>query len=229
MASPSPYPPIGDYALIGDCHTAALIARDGSIDWFCPGRFDAPAVFCRLLDAHKGGYLRAVPGGSFSSDRSYRGATNVLHTTLSSAEGRVRFTDLMPIHRRTAHRQGYDVGTSQRLLRLIEGLAGEVDLELCYKPTFDFARAATEISIVSGLGAVAHASSTYLTLACRGVALERGPDGEVRGRIRVRRGDRLWLVLTFAQDPDRAEEALAPVRCQEQLERTLQYWEHWAA
>jgi alpha,alpha-trehalase len=229
MASSSAYPPIGDYALIGDCHTAALIARDGSIDWFCPGRFDAPAVFCRLLDAHRGGYLRAAPGGSFSSDRGYRGPTNVLQTTLSSAQGRVRFTDLMPIHRRTAHRQGYDVGTSQRLLRLIEGVAGEVELELCYKPTFDFARAATEMSIVSDLGAVAGASSTYLTLACRGVALERGPDGGVRGRIRVRSGDRLWLVLTFAQDPDRAEEALAPVRCQEQLERTLQYWQHWAA
>jgi GH15 family glucan-1,4-alpha-glucosidase len=48
------YPPIGAYAVIGDCHTAALISRDGSIDWYCPGRFDAPAVFCRLLDADRG-------------------------------------------------------------------------------------------------------------------------------------------------------------------------------
>ena len=49
------YSPIGAYALIGDCHTAALVSRAGSVDWYCPGRFDAPAVFCRLLDADRGG------------------------------------------------------------------------------------------------------------------------------------------------------------------------------
>ena len=96
-----PYPPISDYALVGDCHTAALIARDGSVDWFCPGRFDAPAVFCRLLDAEKGGYLRTAPTGSFSVERRYVGPTNVLESTFSAESGRVRVTDLMPVHQRT--------------------------------------------------------------------------------------------------------------------------------
>ncbi|MCA1647398.1 MAG: DUF5911 domain-containing protein [Chloroflexi bacterium] len=161
------YPPIADYGLIGDCHTAALIARDGSVDWFCPGRFDAPAVFCRLLDADKGGYLRTAPTGSFSVERHYRRQTNVLETIFSTDGGRLRATDLMPIHQRTSHRQGYDVGTSHRLLRLSEGLDGEVELELQFKPTFDYARVQTELEPRPGAGAVARAGARYLTLACR--------------------------------------------------------------
>jgi AraC-like DNA-binding protein len=109
VASANPYPTIGDYALIGDCHTAALIARDSSVDWFCPGRFDAPAVFCRLLDAQRGGYLRSAPTEAFSVERRYHGQTNVLESVFSTDTGRVRATDLMPVYRRTAHRRGYDV------------------------------------------------------------------------------------------------------------------------
>jgi len=93
------YQPIGDYALVGDCHTAALIAHDGSIDWYCPGRFDAPAVFCRLLDADKGGFVATAPSGSFSTERRYRGPTNVLETTFLTAEGAVRVVDAMSMPR----------------------------------------------------------------------------------------------------------------------------------
>src|SRR5689334_18613623 len=99
MPDPHAYPPIADYGIIGDCHTAALIWRDGSIYWFCPGRFDSPAVFCRLLDRQRGGYLSTVPGGEFDSERRYKPGTNILETTLSTDRGKVRITDLMPIHR----------------------------------------------------------------------------------------------------------------------------------
>src|SRR5918911_325633 len=120
MASSSAYPPIGDYALIGDCHTAALVARDGSIDWYCPRRFDAPAVFCRLLDAAKGGYLQVAPAGAASVGRRYRGPTNVLETTFTVAGGSARLTDCMALYPRRADHAGYDVGSSHRILRSIE-------------------------------------------------------------------------------------------------------------
>ena len=224
----SQYPPISDYALIGDCHSAALIARDGSVDWFCPGRFDAPAVFCRLLDATKGGYFRTAPSGSFSVERRYRGPTNVLETTFSAQGGRMRAIDLMPVHERTAHRQGYDVGASHRLLRHLECLEGEVELTLEFKPTFDYGRAHTHCEPRAGRGAIAHAGARHLTFACDGVHMQ--PDGHagLSGRLRLRAGEQRWIAVTHADDPDRAEEALLPVRCEEQLARTLQYWDSWA-
>jgi alpha,alpha-trehalase len=224
----SQYAPISDYALIGDCHSAALIARDGSVEWFCPGRFDAPAVFCRLLDVNKGGYFRTAPTGAFSVERRYRGPTNVLETTFSVQGGRVRATDLMPIHQRASSRQGYDVGATHRLLRLLEGLEGDVELGLEFKPTFDYARARTEIEPRDGGGAIGRAGSRYLTLACAGVQLEADGRGGLSGRLRLRAGEQRWVVLTHAEDPDRAEEALLPVRCEEQFARTIRYWEGWA-
>jgi alpha,alpha-trehalase len=220
------YPGIGDYALIGDCHTAALVARDGSVDWLCPGRFDAPAVFCRMLDRARGGSLRTRPSADFSSERRYLPHTNVLETTFSTAAGTARLTDLMPIHRRSSSRRGYDVGTSQRLLRLVEGVAGEVELEVRCKPTFDYARVDPKIAVVRDVGAVASGGSQFLALACGGVRLEQR-DGEVTGRFTVKAGERRWIVLTCADDPDRADEALYPVRLDAQLERTLEYWTHW--
>jgi hypothetical protein len=77
------YRPIRDYALIGGAHTAALVANDGSIDWCCCPDFDSPAVFCRLLDASKGGWFRVGPTGRYATERSYVGPTNVLATTMA--------------------------------------------------------------------------------------------------------------------------------------------------
>ena len=223
----APYPPISDYALIGDCHTAALIARDGSIDWFCPRRFDAPAVFCRLLDAQRGGYLQTAPTRNYSVERGYLRGTNVLESTFSADGGRVRLTDLMPIHERTSDRLGYDVGASHRLLRRIECVGGEVEVQLQFKPTFDFARADTHLDIRPH-GAIATAGEQYLTLACTRRSEFTCNDRVVRATLRMTAGEACWIVLTHADDPDRAEEALAPVNCDQQLERTLRYWRDWS-
>src|SRR5437588_5878773 len=82
------YRPIRDYALIGDGHTAALVASDGSIDWCCWPRFDSPALFCRLLDARKGGWSQIRPAERFDVARSYVGETNVLRAEFETATGR---------------------------------------------------------------------------------------------------------------------------------------------
>src|SRR5437867_1442824 len=103
------YLPIADYALIGDCHTAALVARDGSIDWYCPSRFDAPAVFWRILDAGQGGFFSVSPKGEYQVTRRYRPNTNVLETTFECGGGIIRLTDFMPVHRRQISRIGHDV------------------------------------------------------------------------------------------------------------------------
>ena len=103
------YLPINAYALIGDCHSAALVSNDGSIDWYCPGRFDAPAVFCRLLDVRQGGSLRLGPRGPYHVERRYRGASNVLETSFTCGEGAFR-----PV---TVQRAGRGVSSAEDLLR----------------------------------------------------------------------------------------------------------------
>lgn len=215
--------------LIGDCHTAALIASDGSIDWHCPGRFDAPAAFCRILDADRGGYFETRPLSDFTSTRRYVPGTNVLETTLEAAGGGVRLTDFMPVHRRlpARSRAGYDVGTPQRIMRLVEGLTGQVQMILNLKPTFDYARAPADWSIHPGQGLVSEGAGQFLALASRGLEPHVGSDGTATAELTVSAGDRHWLSLTYADSPDRAREALTLVDEDEALARTLGYWEQW--
>src|SRR5438552_5900514 len=91
---PSPYPPIADYAIIGCTRSAALISREGSIDWLCWPRFDSPSIFARILDSQKGGHFSIRPAGQFKGTRRYLPDTNVLETTFESESGVVRMLDL---------------------------------------------------------------------------------------------------------------------------------------
>ncbi len=118
------YRPIRDYALIGDAHVAALVSKDGSIDWCCWPRFDSPAVFCRLLDARKGGFFQIRPAADFDVGRTYADVTNVLRTEFKTSAGRACLTDFMPVERLTESHRGEDIAPSYRVLRLVEGLAG---------------------------------------------------------------------------------------------------------
>ena len=104
------YRPIGEYGVIGDCRTAALIGPDGSIDWCCMPHFDSPAIFLRLLDADKGGYFQVRPAAGFVGEMAYLPATNMLQTIFTTSTGKLRLIDCMPIRprqpraRRTPHR-----------------------------------------------------------------------------------------------------------------------------
>jgi hypothetical protein len=96
-----------------------------------------------------------APTEAFSVERRYQGQTNVLESVFSTIQGRVPATDLMPIYRHATHRRGYDVGSSNRVLRLLVGLAGEVELGLAFRPTFDYARATTRLELRPCAGAIA--------------------------------------------------------------------------
>src|SRR5262249_46527901 len=104
LAVPPRYAPISDYAIIGDCRSAALISRDGSIDWLCWPRFDSPAVFGALLDAGIGGRWIVGPTEPAAAERHYLGATNVLETRFRTARGLLRVVDLMPVESESERR-----------------------------------------------------------------------------------------------------------------------------
>ena len=218
------YLPIADYAIIGDAHTAALIARDGSIDWCCWPWFDSDAVFCRLLDAVRGGFMQVCPARGWNSHRAYIEDTNVLQTSFETDTGSVRITDFMPVETPDGGHAGEDIRTTHRLIRIVEGLSGAVDVDLTFVPTFDFATVQPTVDTHAG-GVVAHGGSDHLWLSAPW-PLQAGTPGHVCGRRRVMAGERLPIVLTYCWTAA-APAPLTAGTADEALARTTAYWQEW--
>ena len=132
MRHPVPYPPIGYYALIDDGRSAELVARDGSLDWLCWPRFDSPAIFAALLDSERGGRFSIRPVGPFRSERRYLPDSNVLETVFHTPDGAIALRDLMPVA--TEEEKRIDLRPEHEILREVEGLHGEVGVEVVYAP-----------------------------------------------------------------------------------------------
>src|SRR6266542_446074 len=127
------YLPIAEHGVIGDLQTVALVGSEGTIDWYCPGRFDAPSVFGAILDADKGGSYRIAPAGEgWTSKQLYFPDTNVLITRFLSHEGVAEVIDFMPVTQ------------PGRLVRRVLGIRGELTMRIEVEPRFDYGRAAHE-------------------------------------------------------------------------------------
>jgi GH15 family glucan-1,4-alpha-glucosidase len=229
---PDDYPPIADYALIGDSHAAALVSRQGSIDWCCLPRFDSGACFGRLLDWQQGGFCevrpaeQAEPGPS----RTYEHGTLVLSTTFSVSGGHARLIDCftMPDDEQAPGRPR----RWRELLRVIEGERGMLEFEIRIVPRFDY-------------GAV---DPWLRRLGPQTFSAIGGDDGlliwsdaplEVRDRHRleatfmVRAGERVRLSLT-SLDPAEIDSSEIPdvgggAGVDERLERTVESWRRWSS
>src|SRR5689334_5384002 len=117
------YRSISDYAVIGDCHTAALISTEGSIDWACLPHFDSPAAFLRMLDDDKGGYCCVAPAEPALASRQYLPDTNILETIWETTNGSLSVTDFMPVRSEpdsTFDKEyGRDVLSEHSIVRLV--------------------------------------------------------------------------------------------------------------
>jgi GH15 family glucan-1,4-alpha-glucosidase len=214
------YAPIRDYALVGDGRTAALIARDGSVDWLCLPNVDSPAIFARVLDADRGGSFRLEPASPFEAERRYQDSSNVLETTFTTAEGRVRVTDAMTL---TDIRR---ISPMRELVRKVEALSGTVPLRWSFEPQFRFGQAETRIERRSGRW-FAHCESDAVVLGLANAGEGKHRDGSIEGRIELEQGDHALLSLAAAHN----EPAVipGPEDSRRRLDRTERFWPQWAS
>lgn len=214
------YRSIRDYAAIGDCHGSALVASDGGIDWCCLERFDADPVFCRLLDAQRGGFLATTPVASYASSRAYVEGTNVLRTEFATPAGRLALIDFMPVGR-APEAGAHDYVTLNAphwLVRRIVGLEGEVALRIVYRPSAAYASRPVELQ-ASGWD-IRTAESRFLLRT----DLRLEVDGDyAHAAVTIKAGEQCFVVL----GPGPFEVTHGEI---ERLYRiTCAFWREWIA
>jgi GH15 family glucan-1,4-alpha-glucosidase len=231
-AMPSPFPPIAEYGFLSDCHTGALIAPDGSIDWLCVPRFDAPSVFGALLDRQAGDFRFAPFGINVPSARIHEPGTNILLTTWKTPTGWAIVRDALVLGPRrgedriTPHtRPPTDEDAEHLLVRVAMCLDGEVEMELTCAPVFDYGRVPAEWSVIDD-GHTADACGADLTIRLR-TDLAVGIEGDrARARHVLKQGEQIYCALSWAEGllaPQSVDEA------NERLAATARFWRGWLA
>jgi GH15 family glucan-1,4-alpha-glucosidase len=227
MPEPLPrYPPIRDYAILGDCRTAALVSKQGSLDWLCLPRFDSPAVFAALLDADRGGRFSIRPTAPFTSSRGYLGRTNVLGTTFTTASGKLRLTECMCVA--AEHERRGELEPDHEVLRLVECLAGEVEVEVACDPRPGFGLGSPHPRDRRSLGFSWQFGSQALALRSELPLAAGGADGRpgVSGRAVLRAGERRFVSLAAVAGAPAVFLPLGEAAAA-RLARSLRWWGEW--
>jgi GH15 family glucan-1,4-alpha-glucosidase len=230
-AMPSPFTPIADYAFLSNCHTGALIAPDGGVDWLCVPKFDSPSVFGSLLDREAGAFRLGPFGINHPSSRIYEAGTNTLVTTWKTPNGWIVVRDALTMSPRqgedtvTPHtRPPADDDADHQLVRVVSCLDGQVEVELVCEPVFDYGRTLADWALQDGDRHTADASGAGQTLRLH-TSMELGIEANrVRARHILHRGEQLYCALSWAEGlavPADLEEANA------RLEATTRFWRGW--
>ncbi len=230
-AAPSPFPPIADYAFLSDCHTGALVAPDGSIDWLCVPRFDSPSMFGTLLDREAGHFRFGPFGTTVPTARHYEPGTNVLLTSWFTGRGWVVVRDALTMGPTAAEdvitphtRPPVDDDADHMLVRTIICLDGEVEIELVCSPAFDYGRTPAEWTLVGNDRHAADATGAGQTIRLA-TDLKLGIEGNrARARHYLRAGERAYCSLSWEHDlvgPGDTDEAT------ERLDATGRFWRRW--
>jgi len=218
------YPPIEDHAMIGNMHSIALVAIDGTIDWMCLPRFDSPSVFARLLDDEKGGHFRISPADNdVTCKQFYWPDTNVLVTRFLAEHGAAELIDFMPVSDAPA------MGDKHRhhpLIRRVTAVRGRIELRMECRPAFNFARDAHTLDCVEG-GAV---------FTSRGLTLGLDTDVPLRieGKAAVAdfsldEGESAIFVLSDLHAGDRRGMSLTNDEAEALFRHTVAFWRAWLA
>jgi alpha,alpha-trehalase len=232
-AAPSPFPPIADYAFLSNCHTGALVAPDGAIDWLCVPRFDSPSVFGSLLDREAGAFRFGPFGINVPTGRVYEPGTNTLVTTWHTPTGWVIVRDALTIGPRrgddtiTPHtRPPADHDADHLLVRTALCLDGSVEMGLECEPAFDYGSAEAAWSLVGEDRHAADASGAEQAIRLQ-TDMELGIEGNsTRARHTLHQGDQIYCSLSWAEglaSPNGIDEANARIAA------TTKFWREWLA
>ena len=216
-----PYQPIEDYGIVGNLRTAALIGKDGSIDWMCFPRFDSPSVFAAILDDQKGGFFRIAPTiDEVTRKQHYWPDTNVLVTRFLGADGVGEVIDFMPMQ------PGGNGQSKGRLIRRVRVLRGSMRFRLECRPAFNYARDTHNTRIVDG---GAHFSADGLHLALKsGIRLQHDGTGVV---VEFSLGEGRGRSFELYQTDDKAtgHGKLGEAESDQLFNETVAYWRGWLA
>lgn len=226
MAEASDYPPIGDYALIADSNSAALVSREGSVDWCCIKRIDAGSCFGRLLDRERGGYCSiALEDGLLSTSRRYLDDTLVLETTLRTGGGEARILDCFTM---PASMEDYPY---RQLLRVVDGVRGHVGLRFEIVPRFDYGGLKPWIR-QEGVRCYSAIGGDDALLISIDAELAQAGGHELKGTASVHPGDRVRLSIVSVP-PERLDydppEPLDSAELDRRLDETTQWWRRWSS
>ena len=212
------YAPIADYGAIGDGRTAALVARDGAIDWLCLPDLDSGSVFGALLDSERGGRFLLEPETRYDASRRYVPGTNVLETTFRTSAGAVRVTDAMtlPSHGLSPYRE---------LVRKVDGVRGEVALRWRVEPRFSFGQERTRLERRAGVP-VATAGRDAIAVCSFDAGESVFDEDAIAGRFTTREGSSSLIVVSSAHQ----EPLVLPPRdaAVARLEATARAWREWS-
>jgi GH15 family glucan-1,4-alpha-glucosidase len=205
------YLPIEHHGVIGDLHTVALVGNEGTIDWFCPGRFDAPSLFGAILDHEKGGSFAVQPAGEeFTTKQLYLPGTAVLLTRFFTETGVGEIVDFMPL-----------APNNCSIVRRIEVVRGMLRFRVSCEPAFDYARAPHHLAIDDGL-ATFRAGDHLCELRSPTAELEAA-DGAAVAELTLARGERASFVLSVRKDRLMWDE----VAVERAFRETVDFWRAW--
>jgi alpha,alpha-trehalase len=232
----SPFPPIADYGFLSDCHTGALVASDGSIEWMCLPHFDSPSVFGAMLDRGAGSWRVGPYGIYVPAGRRYIPGTNLIETTWMTPQGWLRVTDALTIGQWHDNKDGSshtrpptDYDADHLLVRMIECIQGQVQVEIVCEPMLDYGVTPARWKVQSpGDDGVCAMDATDDSTAFRMFSdVRMGIEGNrIHGRHTMEEGEKRFCALSWTEGlggPHTVAEA------EEHMERTSHFWRSWLA
>src|SRR5579864_481710 len=217
--SAGPFPAIADYGIIGDCRSAALISKDGSLEWLCWPRFDSASVFAALLDRERGGFWKISPIQPFSASREYVANTNVLQTRFTTASGQALLTDLMPV------RQNSALVPDHEIIRRLTCESGEVEVKIVLAPRPNYGEQSPALRQFAELGVRFNSGRGVYWLRSSVPLKINGTCTWAHASLRA--GENVHFSLSYSEN---APAVLPPLDAlPHRIEQCVKWWQNWAA